>query len=83
MNVGADFPEVVHFTKFLSIITVNNKKIIPKEIFHNNEKNSPRVFGNTAFRPIKVAANQPADKLIVSPESALSQGLEKGILCMF
>lgn len=74
LNVCTDIPKIIHFSSSFSNITVASKNIIPNVTELINCKNSIKFLGNEMFDPIKVLANQAAERFMDRPENALSQG---------
>lgn len=74
LYIGSNFPEVTHFSNFLSSSIVRSKQTIPNKTEIVNEMNSGILLGKLTLGPIKAVANQAALRFINNPEKALRYG---------
>ena len=77
MNSGGDFPNIkIHnFSKYFSNLTANTRNNVPKKMSYVNSQNPAVFLGSKKLNEITAAPNQPAERLMDSPDKALSQGL--------
>ena len=78
LRISRNFQDI-HCSKISSILTTNNKNIIPKNISLVNIKSVSKEEILEKLGVMKATPNHPADRFINNPESALSQGLVNNI----
>ncbi|MDZ7586601.1 MAG: hypothetical protein U0946_02505, partial [Patescibacteria group bacterium] len=78
--ISTDIPKAVHFSNFPSILTTNNKNIVPNVKWNVKDKNSSIVFGVETVIPTKAVIKAAAEKLINNPENAFNHGEENNFV---